>query len=154
MRFALSLLLLLSSLTFVGSVYAEEEIKPEDCLKKIRSIDLKFSKDNEEQTAEKELLTFDQGKDEVIWIRTYAEDVKITQVYEIAKDRMSVKDGVVIIPLKWLSMENPAEKNYNPDKHDVGIKASRKDGKWVVTFYAIDSKGVEVDIKFEEAVKE
>ena len=147
MRFALSLLVLLS-LTFVSSVYAEE-IKAEDALKSIRNIDLKVSKDNDELRTEKELLSFDQGKDEVIWVRTYT-DGKITQVYEIVKDRMSVKDGVAIIPLKWVSMANPDEKNYNPDKHDVGIRASKKDGKWVVTFYAIDSKGVEVDIKFEE----
>jgi hypothetical protein len=153
MRYVLPLMLLLS-LAFVGSGYAEEEIKAGDALAKIRLIDLKLSKDNEELKTEKELLTFDQGKDEVIWIRTYPEDEKITQVYEIVKDRMAVKDGVVIIPLKWVSMANPSEKNYNPDKHDVGIRAAKKDGHWIVTFYAIDSKGVEVDIKFEEPAKE
>ena len=63
---------------------------------------------------------------------------------------MNVKDGVVIIPLKWVSMANPSEMNYNPDKHDVGIKVSVKDGKYEVVFYAIDTQGVEADITFVE----
>ena len=150
MRYALSLMLLLV-LPLTGRVLAEDELKPAEVLAKIRNMDLKFTKGAEETVrTEKELLTFDQGKDEVIWLRTYPGDAKIIQVYEIVKDRMSVKDGVVIIPLKWVSMANPSEMNYNPDKHDVGIKVSKKDGKFEVIFYAIDTQGVEADITFSE----
>lgn len=147
MRYALSLLVL-AIVSFSGSVRAED-LKPEDTLKAIRNLDLKFSESNEPTRADKDLLSFDQAKDEVIWVRTYG-DNKITQVYEIVKDRMNVKEGVVIIPLKWVSMANPGEMNYNPDKHDSGIRVIKKDGKFVCTFYSIDTQGVEADLTFVE----
>jgi hypothetical protein len=140
--------LVMCFVALIGSAQAADELKPEAVLKEVRNLDLKFHKnEGEEATSDGEHLAFDQGKDEVIWVRTYDED-KITQVYEIVKDRMHVKDGVVRIPLKWLSMANPAERNYNADKHDCGLRVSKKDGKWQVSFYTIDTKGVEVELDF------
>jgi hypothetical protein len=147
MRYVLPLLML-ALIPFTGNVLAED-LKPEETLKAIRNLDLKFSESNEPTRADKDLLSFDQAKDEVIWVRTYGEN-KITQIYEIVKDRMNVKEGVVIIPLKWLSMANPGEMNYNPDKHDSGIRVIKKDGKFVATFYSIDTQGVEADLTFVE----
>ena len=150
MRFAIAALMFVS-LSFLSGTLRAEDLKPEEVLKAIRNTDLKLSKASEEDVkTEKELLSFDQAKDDVIWVRTYAGDERITQVYNIVKDRMSVKDGQVIIPLLWVSMANPAEKNYNPDKHDVGMRVSKTDGKFVVTFYCIDTKGKEIDLTFEE----
>ena len=154
MRFALAALLLVS-LSFVTGMVRAEDLKPEEVLKAIRNTDLKLAKSSQEDVkTEKELLSFDQAKDDVIWVRTYAGDEKITQVYSIVKDRMSVKDGQVIIPLLWQSMANPAEKNYNPDKHDVGIRVKKVDGKYELTFYCIDTKGVEIDLTFVEGKSE
>jgi hypothetical protein len=150
MRYLLSALLLLSC-SLVSLNVRCEDLKPEETLKAIRNTDLKLSKESgEEVKTESELLSFDQGKDDVIWVRTYAGDEKITQVYSIVKDRMNVKDGQVVIPMIWQSMANPAERNYNPDKHDVGLRCSKENGKWVVLLYCIDTKGKEIDLKFEE----
>jgi hypothetical protein len=148
--------LFLTMIAFSGSVFAAD-IKPEDAIKSIRDLDLHYVGSDEDSTTkmEKELLSFDQAKDDVIWVRTYKDGAKITQVYNIVKDRAKVKEGMVIIPLKWESMANPEEKNYNPDKHDVGLRVTKDDkGKWVVKFYSIDDKGVEATLTFAEGKEE
>jgi hypothetical protein len=153
MRYAMPVLF--AVITLAGSIQAAD-LKPEEAIKAIRDIDLHFTpgEDDSATRTEKELLSFDQAKDDVIWVRTY-KDGKITQIYNIVKDRAKVKDGVVIIPLKWESMANPEEKNYNADKHDVGLRVSKNDkGKWVVKFYSIDEKGVEVELTFAEGKEE
>jgi len=149
-------LLFTAYIALAGWTHAADELKPEDAIKSIRNIDLHFVAGDDETVMSKELLTFDQGKDEVIWVRTYKkDDAKITQVWSIVKDRASVKDGVVTIPLKWESIANPEEKNYNADKHDCGLKVTKNDkGKWVVKLYFIDEKGVEGDYRFEEGKEE
>jgi hypothetical protein len=139
---------------FSSGTFAEDELKPADVLKSIRNIDLKLESTTDPVKADKEIFSFDQGKDECIWVRTYTGPARITQIYTIAKDRMTVKDGEVIIPLVWVSMANPKEINYNPDKHDVGLRVKKVDGKWIVLLYAIDTAGQEADMKFVEGKEE
>jgi hypothetical protein len=136
-------------LSMMACVRAEEKVTPEKVFAVLRELTFKVSEDDQEDLkSDDEKLTFDQGKDEVIWIRTYGDD-KIIQVYEIVKDRAKIANDTVIIPLKWLSMKNPNEKNYNPDKHDVGLRVTwNEKDKWKVQLYAIDEKGKEVDLSF------
>ena len=141
----------LALLLFMSTVCAfTQEVTPEKVLAVLRDLNLKVGEaDQEELRSDDEKLTFDQGKDEVIWIRTYGDD-KIIQVYEIVKDRCKiVDDTVVVVPLKWISMSNPNEKNYNPDKHDVGLRVTwNEKDKWKVRLYCIDDKGKEADLTF------
>ena len=153
MRYSLALSAVLC-LAFAGSALAEEELKPADVLKAVRNIDLKLESTTDPVKADKEVFSFDQAKDEVIWVRTYPGPARIVQVYTIAKEKMTVKDGEVIIPLVWVSMANPKEINYNPDKHDVGLRVKKVEGKWVVLLYAIDTQGQEADMKFVEGKEE
>ena len=153
MRQILSILAV-AAFSLLGSAFAEEELKPADVLKAVRNIDLKLESTTELVKADKEVFSFDQAKDDVIWVRTYPGPARITQVYTIAKDKMTVKDGEVVIPLVWVSMANPTNLAYNPDKHDVGLRVKKAEGKWVVLLYAIDTQGQEADMKFVEGKEE
>lgn len=144
------LLIVIACMTAATSFSSE---KTDRAIEAVRNVRLNISgkqKYLNEIVPDKELLTFDQAKDEVIWVRTYGKK-KITQVYEILKERAKMDDTVTVVPLRWVSLTNPSKMDYNADKHDVGLRINKvKDGRWVVKFYSIDSAGQELELKFVE----
>jgi hypothetical protein len=103
-----------------------------------------------EEPPDRELLTVDGYNDKVLWVRIYGKK-QITQEFSILRHRARMDDTVATVPLKWLSIKNPSKMDYNPDKHDVGLRINKiKDGRYVLKFYSVDSAGQEVELKFVE----